>query len=177
MSGYDDIKEEVKASNDIVDVVSNYVRLKKSGRNYMGLCPFHSEKTPSFNVRPDNQFFYCFGCHAGGDVFTFISKIENMTFNESLQFLAERANIKLPENRNFDDPQTKLKEKMFAIYADSTLFYHERLYKPLAKIAQDYVRKRKLNSATLEQFKIGYSGESDELYNFLRNKRIYRQRD
>ena len=100
-----------------------------------------------------------------------------MTFNESLQFLAERANIKLPENRNFDDPQTKLKEKMFAIYADSTLFYHERLYKPLAKIAQDYVRKRKLNSATLEQFKIGYSGESDELYNFLRNKRIYRQRD
>ena len=99
-----------------------------------------------------------------------------MTFNESLNFLAERANIKLPENRSFDDPQTKLKEKMFAIYADSTLFYHERLYKPLAKIAQDYVRKRKLNSATLEQFKIGYSGESNELYTFLRGKRIYRQR-
>ena len=105
-----------------------------------------------------------------GDVFTFISKIENMTFNESLEFLAERANIKLPENKNYEDPQTKLKEKMFAIYADSTLFYHERLYKPLAKIAQDYVRKRKLNSATLEQFKIGYSGETNELYGFLHNK-------
>ena len=93
-----------------------------------------------------------------------------MTFNESLEFLAERANIKLPENKNYDDPQTKLKEKMFSIYSDSTIFYHERLYKPFAKIAQDYVRKRKLNSATLEQFKIGYSGESNELYNFLHNK-------
>lgn len=105
LSGYDEIKEEVRAANDIVDVVSRYVSLKKSGRNYMGLCPFHSEKSPSFNVRPDNQFFYCFGCHAGGDVFTFISKIENMTFNESLKFLAERANIKLPEDKSFEDPR------------------------------------------------------------------------
>ena len=96
-----------------------------------------------------------------------------MTFNESLEFLAEKANIKLPENRSYEDPQTKLKDKMFAIYADATLFYHERLYKPLAKIAQDYIRKRKLNSATLEQFKIGYSGETNELYTFLNNKRIF----
>ena len=113
------------------------------------------------------------GVTLGGDVFTFISKIENMTFNESLEFLAERAGIKLPENKSFDDPKSKLKEKMFAIYADSTLFYHERLYKPLAKIAQDYVKKRKLNAATLEQFKIGYSGETNELYQFLHNKRLF----
>lgn len=108
-----------------------------------------------------------------GDVFTFISKIENMTFNESLKFLAEKANIKLPENNSFTDYQTKIKDKMFEIYASSTLFYHERLYKPLAKIAQDYVRKRKLNKETLEQFKIGYSGETNELYMFLHNKRIF----
>jgi len=93
-----------------------------------------------------------------------------MTFNESLELLAERAGIKLPENKSFDDPNTKLKEKLFSIYADTTIFYHERLYKPLAKIAQDYVKKRKLNSATLEQFKIGYSGETNELYTFLHNK-------
>ena len=97
-----------------------------------------------------------------------------MTFNESLEFLADRANIKLPDNKNSENPKTKLKDKMFAIYADSTIFYHERLYKPLAKVAQDYVRKRKLNSQTLEQFKIGYSGENNELYNFLHNKRIHR---
>ena len=96
-----------------------------------------------------------------------------MTFNESLKFLAERVNIEFPENNSYENPQMKLKEKMFAIYSDSTIFYHERLYKPLAKIAQDYVRKRKLNAQTLEQFKIGYSGETNELYNFLHNKRIF----
>ena len=105
-----------------------------------------------------------------GDVFTFISRIENMTFQESMKFLAERANIKLPERNDFQDPTLKLKEKMFAIYADATLFYHERLYKPLAKSAQDYVKKRKLNNETLKQFKIGYSGEWNELYKFLHNK-------
>ena len=101
----DELLDEIKSKNDILDIVSQYVVLKRTGRNYMGLCPFHSEKSPSFNVRPDNQFFYCFGCHAGGDVFTFISKIENMTFNESLKFLAERANIKLPEDKSFEDPR------------------------------------------------------------------------
>lgn len=105
-----------------------------------------------------------------GDVFTFISKIENKTFAESIEFLAERANIKLPEKADSDNPQTKLKNTMFEIYADTTLFYHERLYKPLAKIAQDYVKKRKLNNDTLKQFKLGYSGEWNELYKYLHNK-------
>lgn len=107
----------------------------------------------------------------GGDVFTFIQKIENKTYLESLEFLAERANIKLPTLKNSDDPQTKLKDKMFAIYADSTIFYHERLYKPVAKKAQEYVKQRKLNNAMLEKFKIGYASESwNDLYKFLHNK-------
>jgi DNA primase len=106
-----------------------------------------------------------------GDVFTFVQKIENKTYVESLEFLAERANIKLPILSNLEDPQTKLKDRMFAIYADSTIFYHERLYKPLAKKAQEYVKQRKLNNAMLEQFKIGYSSENwDDLYKFLHNK-------
>lgn len=172
MIGYnDEIKEEVRASSDIVDVVSKYVSLKRKGKYYFGLCPFHSEKSPSFSVRADNQYFRCFGCNAGGDVFTFISKIENLSFKESIEFLAERANIKLPELNNYStDPQSQLKEKMYSIHADATMFYHERLYKPLAKIAQDYVKKRKLDNKTLQAFKIGYSGEKNELYKFLKNK-------
>ncbi len=171
MFGYnDEIKEEIRSANDIVDVISSYVPLKRRGRIFFGLCPFHSEKSPSFSVKADEQFFYCFGCHAGGDVFTFISKIENLSFKESVEFLAERANIKLPTLNNSEDPQAKLKDKMFAIHADATIFYHERLYKPLAKIAQDYVKKRKLDNKTLKAFKIGYSGEKNELYKFLKAK-------
>jgi len=171
MKGYsDDIKEEVRAANDIVDVISSYVQLKRKGRYYFGLCPFHSENSPSFSVKPDRQYFHCFGCHAGGDVFSFISRIENKTFSESLEYLAERANIKLPSLSDDNNPQVRLKDKMFSIYADSTIFYHERLYKPLAKTAQDYIKQRKLNNSMLEQFKIGYSGTWNELYKFLHNK-------
>ena len=171
MKGYsDDIKEEVRAANDIVDVISSYVQLKRKGRYYFGLCPFHSENSPSFSVKPDHQYFHCFGCHAGGDVFSFISRIENKTFSESLEYLAERANIKLPSLSDDNNPQVRLKDKMFSIYADSTIFYHERLYKPLAKTAQDYIKQRKLNNSMLEQFKIGYSGTWNELYKFLHNK-------
>jgi DNA primase len=171
MLGYsDDIKEEVKAANDIVEVISNYVQLKRKGRYYFGLCPFHSENSPSFSVKPDGQYFHCFGCHAGGDVIAFIRRIENKTYPETIEYLAERANIKLP-TINRDDPQSKLKDRMFAIYADSTMFYHEKLYKPLAKKAQEYVKRRKLNQAMLEQFKIGYSTENwNDLYKFLHNK-------
>lgn len=166
----DNIKEEVRNANDIVDVVSKYVPLKRRGRIFFGLCPFHSEKSPSFSVKPDSQFFYCFGCHAGGDVFTFISKIENLTFRESLEFLAERANIKLPSIENLDTPQERLKKRLYEMHGDTAIFFHERLYKPLAKIAQDYVKQRKLDNKTLKAFKIGYSGERDELYKFLISK-------
>ena len=105
-----------------------------------------------------------------GDVFTFISKIENLTFRESLEFLAERANIKLPSIENLDTPQERLKKRLYEMHSDTAIFFHERLYKPLAKIAQDYVKQRKLDNKTLKAFKIGYSGERDELYKFLISK-------
>ncbi|MBR3614016.1 MAG: DNA primase [Clostridia bacterium] len=167
----DELKEEIRSANDIVDVISQYVTLKRSGRNFFGLCPFHKEKSPSFSVSADRQYFHCFGCHKGGDVFTFISEIERISFKESLEFLAERARIELPtvENSEFNKTQY-LKDRMFKINAETAIFYHERLYKPLAKIAQDYVKQRKLDNNTLKAFKIGYSGEYNELYKMLKSK-------
>ncbi len=167
----DELKEEIRSANDIVDVISQYVTLKRSGRNFFGLCPFHKEKSPSFSVSADRQYFHCFGCHKGGDVFTFISEIERISFRESLEFLAERARIQLPtvENSEFNKTQY-LKDRMFKINAETAIFYHERLYKPLAKIAQDYVKQRKLDNNTLKAFKIGYSGEYNELYKLLKSK-------
>ncbi len=167
----DELKEEVRSANDIVDVVSQYVTLKRSGRNFFGLCPFHKEKSPSFSVSADRQYFHCFGCHKGGDVFTFISEIEKISFKEALELLAERAKIELPVSENAEFNKTQyLKDKMYKINAETTIFYHERLYKPLAKIAQDYVKQRKLDNKTLKAFKIGYSGEYNELYKYLKAK-------
>lgn len=165
----DELKEEIRSANDIVDIVSQYVTLKRSGRNYFGLCPFHKEKSPSFSVSPDRQYFHCFGCHKGGDVFTFVSEIEKISFKEALEMLAERAHIELPVSENPEYNKTQyIKDRMYKINAETTTFYHERLYKPLAKIAQDYVKKRKLDNKTLKAFKIGYSGEYNELYKHLK---------
>jgi len=167
----DELKEEIRTANDIVDVISQYVTLKRSGRNFFGLCPFHKEKSPSFSVSADRQYFHCFGCHKGGDVFTFISEIERISFKESLEFLAERAKISLPVTQNAEFNKNQyLKDRMYKINAETTIFYHERLYKPFAKIAQDYVKQRKLDNNTLKAFKIGYSGEYNELYKFLKSK-------
>lgn len=166
-----ELKEEIRAANDIVDVVSQYVTLKRSGRNFFGLCPFHREKSPSFSVSPDRQYFHCFGCHKGGDVFSFVSEIEKMSFRETIEFLAERGHITLPtvEDEGFNEKQY-LKDRMYKINTETTLFFHERLYMPLAKIAQTYVKERKLDNATLKAFKIGYSGEYNELYKHLKSK-------
>ncbi len=165
----DELKEEIRSANDIVDVISQYVTLKRSGRNFFGLCPFHKEKSPSFSVSADRQYFHCFGCHKGGDVFTFISEIERISFKEALEFLAERARIELPVSQNSEFNKNQyLKDRMYKINAETTIFYHERLYKPLAKIAQDYVKQRKLDNNTLKAFKIGYSGEYNELYKHLK---------
>ena len=165
----DELKEEIRSANDIVDVVSQYVTLKRSGRNYFGLCPFHKEKSPYFSVSPDRQYFHCFGCHKGGDVFTFLSEVERISFKEALEQLAERAHIALPvdENPEFNKNQY-LKDRMYKVNAEATKFYHERLYTPVAKIAQDYVKKRKLDNKTLKSFKIGYSGEYNDLYKHLK---------
>lgn len=166
-----ELKEEIRAANDIVDVISQYVTLKRSGRNYFGICPFHREKSPSFSVSPDRQYFHCFGCHKGGDVFTFVSEIEKLSFKETVEFLAERGHVTLPaeQDEGFNEKQY-LKDRMYKINLETTLFFHERLYQPLAKIAQNYVKERKLDNATLKAFKIGYSGEYNELYKHLKSK-------
>jgi DNA primase len=166
-----ELKEEIRAANDIVDVISQYVTLKRSGRNYFGICPFHREKSPSFSVSPDRQYFHCFGCHKGGDVFTFVSEIEKLSFRETIEFLAERGHITLPatQDEGFNEKQY-LKDRMYKINLETTLFFHERLYQPLAKIAQNYVKERKLDNNTLKAFKIGYSGEYNELYKHLKSK-------
>ena len=167
----DELIDEIKNNNDIVDVVSQYVALKRSGRNYFGLCPFHNEKSPSFAVSPDKQIFHCFGCGVGGNVIHFISKIEGLNFRESIEIKKKKANITLPKLDSVGDNKTQeLKDKIYQINKETAYFYHENLYKPSAKPAQEYVKKRKLNNATLKNFIIGYSGNFDELYKFLKSK-------
>lgn len=166
----DEIIDEVRQSNDIVDVISQYVRLKRSGRNFFGLCPFHNEKSPSFSVSPDKQIFHCFGCGAGGNVFTFLTKIEGINFIEAVQILADKSNIQLPTLQGGDSAKEELKAKVIRLNQFAADFYHQRLYKPEAKIAQEYVKKRKLSQETLESFQIGFSGKFDELYRYLKQQ-------
>ena len=167
----DDIIEEIINSNDIVDVVSQYVTLKRSGRNFLGLCPFHKEKTPSFSVSPDKQIFHCFGCGVGGNVIHFVSKIESLNFKESIEMLAEKAGMALPTiDSGEDSKRQELKEKIYKINEAVAELYHKTLYEPIAKPAQEYVKKRKLDNKTLVNFKIGYAPNQNILYKFLKEK-------
>ena len=167
----DEIIDDVRQSNDIVDVISQYVRLKRSGRNYFGLCPFHNEKSPSFSVSPEKQIFHCFGCGVGGNVFTFLTKIEGINFVEAVQLLAERANIQLPTlENNVDSAKEALKAKVYKVNEFTAKYYHENLYRPESKIAQEYIKKRKLSNETLKSFQIGFSGKFDELYKELKKQ-------
>lgn len=167
----DEIIDEVRQSNDIVDIISQYVHLKRSGRNFFGLCPFHNEKSPSFSVSPDKQIFHCFGCGVGGNVFTFLTKIEGINFIEAIQTLAERSNIQLPTLDNKGDSlKEELKAKVYKVNEFAANYYHENLYKPESKIAQEYIKKRKLTNETLKSFQIGFSGKFNELYNALKEE-------
>lgn len=173
MVRYDNgIIEEIKANVDIVEVISQYVALKRKGSNYFGLCPFHNEKSPSFSVSETKQIFHCFGCGAGGDAIGFLKKIENIDFKDAIEILAEKANITLPKLEASEQEQKlmRLKEKVFEVNKVAAEYFHENLYKPNAKLAQEYVKKRKLDNATLKKFQIGYSGNFDDLYKELKNK-------
>ena len=161
----DEIIEDIRQNNDIVNIISQYVHLTRKGRNYFGLCPFHNEKSPSFSVSPDRQIFHCFGCGVGGNVYTFLMKIEGITFREALENLAEKANIQLPK---LDNAREELKAKVYKVNEFTAEYYHKNLYQPTAKIAQEYVKKRKMNQETLEAYKIGFSGKFDELYKALK---------
>lgn len=167
----EEIINEVRQSNDIVDIISQYMHLKRSGRNFFGLCPFHNEKSPSFSVSPDKQIFHCFGCGVGGNVITFVSKIEGLNFIETIQMLAERANIQLPTLESSVDSQKEiLKDKVYKVNEFTAEYYHQNLYRPQAKIAQEYVKKRQLSNETLKSFRIGFSEKFDELYKQLKKQ-------
>lgn len=165
----DEILDEIRSRNDIVSTISQYMMLKRKGRNYFGLCPFHNEKSPSFSVSPDKQIFHCFGCGVGGDVINFVKKIENIGFLDSVRLLAEKSGIQLPNDiSKAEEENIKLKNRVYKINELAAKFYHENLYKPTSKIAQDYIKKRKLNNATLKSFLMGYaSNSSNELLKFL----------
>ena len=124
----EEILNEVRQANDIVDVISQYVHLKRSGRNYFGLCPFHNEKSPSFSVSPDRQIFHCFGCGVGGNVYSFLMKIEGIGFKEAVEQLAEKANIQLPTIENAEDTaREELKAKIYKINQFTAEYYHQNL--------------------------------------------------
>ena len=150
---------ELKERSDIADVVSGYVNLKRRGRDMVGLCPFHSEKTPSFNLYPENGSFYCFGCGAGGDVITFIMKIENLDYIEAVKFLAQRAGIEVPEN-SYDDGMGKLRMRIFEANREAARFYNKKLYEPEGKEGLDYLYRRELPDNIIRRFGLGYSPKS-----------------
>lgn len=167
----DEIIENIRQSSDIVNIISQYVALKRKGRNYFGICPFHNEKSPSFSVSPDRQIFHCFGCNAGGNVYSFLMKIEGIGFKEAVEQLAERANIQLPKLENtIDNEKEQLKEKVLKINEYAAEYYHQNLYKQESKIAQEYIKQRKLNNDALKNYRLGYSGKFDELYKELKKQ-------
>lgn len=167
----DDFIEEIKLRNDIVDVISSYVNLKRRGRNLVGLCPFHAEKTPSFNVYPQSGSFYCFGCGSGGDIITFVEKIENLDYIESVKLLAQKAGISMPENSKKDEELSSIKTRIFEINRAAARFFHEELYSDNGKDALSYLHKRGLSDRTVKRFGLGYAPASRyDLINHLKEK-------
>ncbi|MCR4865540.1 MAG: DNA primase [Lachnospiraceae bacterium] len=169
----DEIIEEVRSKNDIVDIVSGYVRLQKKGANYVGLCPFHNEKTGSFMVSSTKQMFYCFGCHTGGNVITFLMKHENATFKEAIEKLADRAGVKLPELKLNEEQKKQMSEKSILLEINkeaAKYFYYQLRGKP-GELGMKYFTDRKLSSDTINSFGLGFSlPYSDDLVKYLKQK-------
>ena len=170
MSFSESFLTELTERNDIVDVVSGYVRLgKKSGSNLFGLCPFHSEKTPSFSVSPDKQIYHCFGCGKGGGVINFIMEIENLSFPEAVEFLAKRAGMQMPQEEN--DRESKKRSRMLSLNRDAARFFYEQLSSPPGEAARAYMAKRRIGGATAKNFGIGFAPDSwDSLEEAMREK-------
>ena len=169
----DDIIEEVRSRNDIVDVISQYVHLQKKGSSYFGLCPFHNEKTGSFSVTPSKQMYYCFGCGAGGNVFTFLMNYENFTFSEAMEALADRAGISLPKQEMTGAARAEAdkRNQLFEINREAATYFYSLLRSEKGKFAHDYFVKRELSPETMQKFGLGYSDKySDDLYRYLRGK-------
>lgn len=169
----EDLIEEIRMKNDIVDVISGYVKLQRKGSSYFGLCPFHNEKSPSFSVSPSKQMYYCFGCGAGGNVFTFLMEYENFTFVEALRVLAERAGVELPQLEYSKEAkeQADLKATLLEVNKLAAKYYYYQLRREGGVTAMAYLKGRELSDETINQFGLGYSDKfSDDLYRYLKSK-------
>ncbi len=169
----DDVIEEVRTRNDIVDVISQYVNLKKKGANYFGLCPFHNEKSPSFSVSPGKQMYYCFGCGAGGNVITFVMEYENYSFVEAVKMLADRVGITLPEVEYTKEAKAAadLKNTLLEINRLAANYFYYQLKQPHGKIGYDYLKRRQLTDETIKRFGLGFANKtSNDLYQYMRSK-------
>ena len=169
----DDVIEEIRSKNDIVDVISGYVKLQRKGSSYFGLCPFHNEKSPSFSVTPSKQMYYCFGCGAGGNVYTFVMQYENYDFVEAVKFLADRAGVELPEESNSEENRrsSNLRKTLLEINKKAAYFYVYKLRQPDGRIGYEYLTGRALSPDTIRHFGLGYAGKyRDELYRYLKKE-------
>lgn len=169
----DELVEEVRSRNDIVSVIGSYIRLQKKGSNYMGLCPFHNEKTPSFSVSPSKQMYHCFGCGVGGNVYTFIMEYENYTFIEALRLLAERAGIALPEQELSEEAkrQSDFKYRLLEVNKLAATYFYYQFKNPEGQAAMKYLTDRGLSEETIKRFGLGYSNRvSDDLYRYLKKQ-------
>lgn len=169
----EDIVEEVRSKNDIVDIISGYVRLTKKGSTYFGLCPFHNEKTGSFSVSPSKQMFYCFGCGAGGNVYTFFMKYENATFKEAIEKLADRAGVKLPEYEMTEEQKQQMSEKakLLEVNKEAATYFFKQLRGRNGANGMQYFEGRKLSRETMQHFGLGYSlPYADDLVKYLKEK-------
>lgn len=169
----EDVVEEVRQRSDIVDVISSYVNLKKSGSNFFGLCPFHNEKSPSFSVSASKQMYYCFGCGAGGNVFTFLMEYENLTFREALGQLADRAGMALPEGSGSEEErkQRDTRERILEIHKLAANYFYAKLNSDRGKGAKQYLLGRQLSEETIRRFGLGYSDKySNDLYQYMKKK-------
>ncbi|MBQ3546590.1 MAG: DNA primase [Lachnospiraceae bacterium] len=167
----DDLIEEIRSKNDIVDVISSYVKLKKQGATYFGLCPFHNEKSPSFSVTPGKQMYYCFGCGEGGNVYSFIMKYENYTFIEAVKMLADKAGVTLPETEYSEEEKRKadLKATLLDINKKAAMYFHHQLKSEKGQIGLRYFKERGLSDETIVRFGLGYSNKtSDDLYRYMK---------
>ena len=164
----EDVVDKIKSEVDIVDFISEYVHLKKSGANYMGLCPFHSEKTPSFSVSPSKEIFHCFGCGEGGDIISFLMKKENLDFIEAIKFLGDKYGIEINESQE-RDKSTEIKGISYEINREAARFFYKNLVD--SKLAKDYLLKRNLSPSTIKKFGLGYAEDSwDSLVKYLEGK-------
>ena len=169
----DELIEEVRTKNDIVSVISGYVRMQKKGSSYFGLCPFHNEKSPSFSVSPSKQMYYCFGCGAGGNVITFVMEYENATFQEAIKMLADRAGVNLPEMEYTEEARRKesRRARLLEVQKEAAKYYYYMLRSPRGKTGYQYLTGRQLSEETMKRFGLGYAdGAGSDLTAYLRSK-------